>query len=218
MPSPVIPGQFCEAVPNANADLCTRFTKFLGVIQLLCDFFSWFLGSDGAISDEAINEISTSILPPGSIQFSVASSMGSGWLLADGSDVSRTTYANLFAAIGTRYGNGDGSTTFGIPDLRGRSLMGAGLGDGLTNRDINVINVGEENHTQIEAELASHRHAYNTSDGQQILVQQQPGKVNDIDRTGSLDYAFADPMELAGASQPFNVIHPCVIAFAFIKT
>ena len=57
-----------------------------------------------------------------------------GWLLADGSAVSRTTYATLFAALGgtaSPYGLGDGSTTFNLPDLRGRVPMGAGTGTGL---------------------------------------------------------------------------------------
>jgi microcystin-dependent protein len=49
----------------------------------------------------------------------------SGWLLCDGSAVSRTTYAALFAAIGTTYGAGNGSTTFNVPDLRGRTPVGA---------------------------------------------------------------------------------------------
>lgn len=44
----------------------------------------------------------------------------SGWLFADGSAVSRTTYASLFAAVGTTYGAGDGTTTFNLPDRRGR--------------------------------------------------------------------------------------------------
>lgn len=47
-----------------------------------------------------------------------------GWLLCDGSAVSRTTYAGLFAAIGVAYGAGDGSTTFNIPDLKGRIPVG----------------------------------------------------------------------------------------------
>ena len=48
------------------------------------------------------------------------------YLICDGSAVSRTTYANLFAAIGTAWGSGDGSTTFNLPDLRGMFLRGAG--------------------------------------------------------------------------------------------
>ena len=47
-----------------------------------------------------------------------------GFLDCDGSNVSRTTYANLFAVIGTNYGAGDGSTTFGLPDLTDRTTVG----------------------------------------------------------------------------------------------
>jgi microcystin-dependent protein len=47
-----------------------------------------------------------------------------GWLLCDGAAVSRATYADLFAAVGAAYGAGDGSTTFNLPDLRGRSIFG----------------------------------------------------------------------------------------------
>lgn len=54
-----------------------------------------------------------------------------GYLLCDGTAVSRATYAPLFAIISTTYGTGDGSTTFNVPDLRGRMPMGAGTGTGL---------------------------------------------------------------------------------------
>lgn len=47
-----------------------------------------------------------------------------GWLKANGSAVSRTTYADLYAAIGTTFGSGDGSTTFNLPDLRGEFIRG----------------------------------------------------------------------------------------------
>ena len=48
----------------------------------------------------------------------------SGWLLCDGSEVSRTEFANLYNAIGVCWGIGDGSTTFNLPDLRGMFLRG----------------------------------------------------------------------------------------------
>ena len=54
----------------------------------------------------------------------------SAWLLCDGTAVSRTTYAALFTALGTTYGPGNGTTTFNLPDLRGRVPMGAGTGTG----------------------------------------------------------------------------------------
>lgn len=65
-----------------------------------------------------------SILPSGILVPYAGSSAPSGWLLCDGSAVSRTTYAALFAAISTTYGVGDGSTTFNVPDLRGRIPAG----------------------------------------------------------------------------------------------
>ena len=56
---------------------------------------------------------------PGALAYSSKTTPPVGYLLCDGSVVSRTTYADLFAAIGTRYGVGDGSTTFGIPNVSG---------------------------------------------------------------------------------------------------
>jgi microcystin-dependent protein len=65
-------------------------------------------------------------MPTGSVTSFAGSSAPSGWLLCDGrsTGISRTTYANLFAVIGTTYGSGDGSTTFNLPDLRGRVVGG----------------------------------------------------------------------------------------------
>ena len=78
-------------------------------------------------------------------------------LVCDGSAVSRTTYAKLFAKISTTWGVGNGSTTFNIPDLRGRAAIGVGQGSGLTNRVLAGTG-GEENHALSVAELASHTH------------------------------------------------------------
>ena len=158
MPSPITPAQICETIPAPNADLCVRLRRFWDLALRLCDFFSWFLADTGAISPAVITEVSVQIIPPGSLISSATTNMGTGWLLANGAAVSRTTYASLFNAIGTRYGAGDNSTTFNLPDVRGRSLIGAGQGDGLTNRDINTIEVGEETHVQTAAELVGHQH------------------------------------------------------------
>jgi len=68
--------------------------------------------------------------PIGTILSYAGAIVPSGYLACDGSLVSRTAYASLFQAIGTAYGAGDGSTTFALPDLRGRVSMGAGAGLG----------------------------------------------------------------------------------------
>lgn len=66
----------------------------------------------------------------GTVVYTGQSSAPTGWLKADGSAVSRTTYANLFNTIGTDFGAGDGSTTFNLPDLRGVFVRGYDNGRG----------------------------------------------------------------------------------------
>lgn len=64
------------------------------------------------------------ICPPGMFAFFHATDVPEGWLLCNGAVVSRTTYARLFAKIGTKYGTGNGSTTFNLPNLNDRVLQG----------------------------------------------------------------------------------------------
>lgn len=106
----------------------------------------------------------TSDTPSGAILQFAGSSAPANWLLCDGSLVSRTTYANLFAAISTTYGAGDGSTTFKLPDLRGRVPVGEGLATGVdsngqsfTQRVLGATG-GGETHTLTTSELAAHDH------------------------------------------------------------
>lgn len=62
--------------------------------------------------------------PPGAVTAYAGASAPDGWLMCDGSAVSRATYADLFAVSGVLYGSGDGSTTFNLPDLRQRFPLG----------------------------------------------------------------------------------------------
>ena len=64
------------------------------------------------------------LIPSGAVFYFAASTAPTGYLKADGTAISRTTYADLFAVVGTTYGSGDGSTTFNLPDLRGEFLRG----------------------------------------------------------------------------------------------
>ena len=65
-----------------------------------------------------------SVFPAGVVVPFAAFSIPTGWLECNGQAVSRTTFANLFAALDVAYGNGDGSTTFNVPDYRGEFLRG----------------------------------------------------------------------------------------------
>lgn len=94
----------------------------------------------------------------GFIKMWTKATVPSNFLLCDGSAISRTSFANLFAVVGIQYGNGDGSTTFNLPDLRGRSPIGDGTGVGLTPRAIGDA-MGEEFHQLVTGELPSHDHA-----------------------------------------------------------
>src|SRR3990167_3176576 len=87
--------------------------------------------------DDLSDQITAAAPPTGSIFPYGASAAPTNYLLCDGTAVSRTTYAALFTAIGTTFGTGDGSTTFNVPDLRGRAPIGIGTGSGLTARSLN---------------------------------------------------------------------------------
>lgn len=93
----------------------------------------------------------------GAMTLFAGSAAPTGWLLCDGSAVSRANYPALFAIIGTNYGVGDGSTTFNLPDLRGRVPVGV---DG-SNASFNALNKtgGEQQHTLTNSEMPSHDHS-----------------------------------------------------------
>lgn len=90
----------------------------------------------------------------GDMKFVAGAAAPSGWLLCNGAAVSRATYSALFTAITTTYGVGDGSTTFNLPDIRGRTLVGVGAGVGLTNRALGATG-GEESHLLVVGEVPS---------------------------------------------------------------
>lgn len=79
------------------------------------------------ITDNNMNEIKQVVnanAPAGVISMYAGSTAPSGWLICDGRAVSRTTYSRLFSAIRTTYGAGNGSTTFNLPNLKGRVPVG----------------------------------------------------------------------------------------------
>jgi len=76
----------------------------------------------------ALSSYGLALPPSGMVSMYGGASAPTGWLLCDGSAVSRATYATLFGIVSTNYGAGDGSTTFNVPDLRSRTALGAGSG------------------------------------------------------------------------------------------
>ena len=118
----------------------------------------------------------SSAMPVGGIIDYAGSTAPSGWMFCYGQAVSRTTYAALFTAIGTTYGSGNGSTTFNLPDARGRVAagkdnMGGSSANRLTNRpgglngDVLGATGGDEEHTLTVAQMPSHNHGGSTGQG-----------------------------------------------------
>lgn len=82
------------------------------------------------------------------------------WLICDGSEVSRTTYEELFNVIGTSYGSGDGSTTFNLPNKRG--IVSVGINSSDDNFNELGKHGGEKTHTLVHSEMPAHAHNENT--------------------------------------------------------
>lgn len=145
--------------------------------------------------------------PVGALMMFGGSSAPTGWLICDGSAVSRSTYSDLFSIIGETFGVGDGSTTFNLPDLRGRSPIGAGSGDGLTTRSLGDDG-GEEDHSLIIAEMPIHDHNY-------YMFQQQSGAAS-----GSTYYSGNVTTNSTGGSGGdggHNTMHPYLAVNFIIK-
>lgn len=108
-------------------------------------------------------DLNLMVVPAGAVLPYAGNSIPANWLLCDGSAVSRTTYADLFAALGTLYGAGDGSTTFNLPDTTAQVIAGYKSAD--TNFGTLGAKVGEATHLLTTTEMPSHTHTVPTSGG-----------------------------------------------------
>lgn len=171
------------------------------------------LTDDG--SGEASLEVDGSALalPPGIIQPYGGSSAPTGYLLCDGSAVSRTTYADLFAAIGTAYGAGNGTTTFNLPNMKGRVPVGRDAAQ--SEFDTLGETGGAKTHTLTEAEMPEHNHTFQlprTHDsGASGLNTVMLRSVID---SNSGNFTVSD----AGSDDPHNNLQPYQVVNYLIKT
>ena len=121
------------------------------------------------LSSNAYISVVSSGLSSGTIIMYVADILPAGWLLCDGSAVSRTTYSALFSAIGTTYGTGNGSTTFNLPNMTGKMPIGVKSGGnvgslGATGGSFNHVHqMGAHTHAQSHTHTIAHTHTISHS-------------------------------------------------------
>lgn len=181
-------------------------------------------------------QISALAFPPGFGADYYGGSAPAGWLFCDGSAVSRATYSALFAVIGVTYGAGNGTTTFNLPDRRGRVAAGYDAGNAsgrLTGSTVQGVSAstlgnagGEQAHTQASGELATHSHG--VTDPQHDhgrgfaadVAVPEVGPAYGASNPGQVTLAAATGISIdnAGSSTPFNVVQPTLICNCIIKT
>ena len=149
-------------------------------------------------------------LPIGSITAYGKETAPANWLICDGSAVSRTTYADLFAVIGTKYGEGDGSTTFNLPNLKGRVPVGL---DG-SDTDFKPIGKtgGEKTHTLSVYELPKKIPVNygNISGGTDVVIS------SSVVGTGGVKSGQAN-MNISATGQAHNILQPYEVSNFIIK-
>jgi len=158
--------------------------------QALVNMFDQFCFNEG--SCRMIGEI---------VLFAGDTSPSEGWLLCDGASLERTTYADLFAVIGTLYGAADGSH-FNIPNLSGRASIGTGPGWALSETG------GEQEHTLTIDEIPSHDHSIDgTLPGLALAPGEEPVLVPS---------PFPSVTGLTGNDNPHNNMQPYIVLNYFI--
>lgn len=150
-------------------------------------------------------------LPVGMIMPSASQGSITDWLLCDGSAISRTEYSELFNAIGTTYGSGNGSTTFNLPNISGKMIIGYDADD--TDFDSLGATGGSKTHTQTVNEIPSHTHTIPNSylDNRTDASTRQTG-------TGPYISGAGNTTNSAGGGQPMDIMNPYIVMNYYIKT
>jgi microcystin-dependent protein len=149
------PAQTDSAIATAVSNLVDSAPTVLDTLNEL----SAALNDDPNFSTTVATALAA-LVPSGTINQTARSTAPTGYLLCDGSAISRTTYSSLFDAIGIAYGTGDGSTTFNIPNLKGRVPVGRDSAQ--TEFDTLGEVGGAKTHTLTTTEMPSHTHTQNS--------------------------------------------------------
>lgn len=242
----ILPSQHNPPLEDIAAVLSEAFYR-TGIAPMLADLnmntFKVVGLANGTAPTDAVNKSQIdSIGPIGSMVAWPAVSPPAGWLLCYGQAISRTTFSALFAVVGTVYGAGDGSTTFNVPDMRGRVPAGkdnmggvaAGRLPGLVVGSVvgNALGNfgGQESHVLTDAEMPNHTHSVN--DPGHLHAYGRPVAFLDNDRGTQGSLWSIDSSETvntnaavtgislnpAGSDGGHNTIQPTIITSWIIRT
>lgn len=163
-------------------------------------------------------------VPVGSVMGWFSNTIPMNWLLLDGRAISRVDYADLFSAIGTTYGTGDGSTTFNLPDMRDRTAVGKG-----SNTLFATLGKtgGETTHKLVAAEIPAHTHGSagthkhfikNTNGtGSGYIRLESYASAASTNRSVYTDEAGAHTHTSVGGSGAHNNVQPYIVLNYIIK-
>lgn len=201
--SPVTPAEAQAAIPDSTGSICTKLTALWSVANLFYEFIDWLEEEDGTISLDAIEFFSSVAVPVGGIIFWPLDVAPDGFLVANGATVSRETYANLFAKYGTKYGAGDGSTTFGLPNMQRRFPFGAsGSNVPGSTGGAETVTLEVDNLPAHKPELAS---------GIDYLILEDTGNGTDSLDTANNNMVRktgADAFATIGDDEPVDILNP----------
>lgn len=135
-----------------------------------------------------------------------SSELPTGYMLCDGAELNRTDYSDLFAVIGTSFGSGNGSSTFNLPNLKGKVLTGLDEDD--TDFASMGATGGEKTHTLTVSEMPSHNHTYQW---------QRIGSGSSYTAGATSGSAYVASTGDTGGGQPHNILQPYVVVNYIIK-
>ena len=159
-----------KAVTPAGLASRTATDTRAGIVEL-ADNTETQTGTDTtrAVTPASLASAASLFVPPGAVLPFAMNVVPSGWLAANGTAVSRTLYPALFAAIGTLYGAGNGSTTFALPDLRGYFVRGSGKNEDNTESGTfgtkQADALKSHSHTGSSASAGAHTHSFTLTSG-----------------------------------------------------
>jgi microcystin-dependent protein len=169
---------------------------------------------DGVTSNIQTQFDNIQTVPSGVITAFGGSSAPTGYLLCDGTAVSRTTYSALYAVVGTTYGSGDGSTTFNVPNLKGKVAVGRDSSQ--SEFDALGETSGEKTVTLTEAQMPSHTHSL--SPGQVVGTGWTGGSTGNAYSPLGNNPQYNTSISSTGSGEAHNNLQPYLVINYIIKT